>query len=404
MSEGLLQGIRVIEFGHFVALPSATAILADWGADVIKIENPRGGDPVRFPGGVEDWEPPTDVSMGFEAFNRNKRSVALDVTTDRGREVLHKLVENADVFGTNFDPRAVDKVQADYETLQRLNPRLVYCQFTGYGTAGPERYRPGFDYAALWARSGMMDRVSAPDADPRSQRPAMGDNLVSPTVAGAIGSALYYREKTGRGQKIELNLYQLGVWGMSMDIEAALFTGKQIRQTDRQKAPNAIWNTYRAKDGKWLMLCMPQTDRYWPQFCQAVGRPEWENDPRFDTHAKRLQENQTLIPELDGIMATRTAAEWDSIAEEFDLIMGRVQTPLEVIEDPQAWENGFFTEIDHPSGRRMTLLSSPVKFSETPASIRTCGPQLGQHTEEILLEAGYAWDDLAEMKGQGVIL
>jgi len=404
MVEGALDGVKVIEFGHFLFVPAATVILADWGANVIKIENPRGGDPARFPQSVEDWVPPPGVGMNLEVFNRNKRSLALDITKEHGREILHKLVRGADVFATNFDPRAVVKAKADYDTLSKINPRLVYCQCTGYGTAGPDRDKPGFDYTAFWARSGTMDRISGPGEDPRPLRAGFGDNLASPAVAGAIAAALFARERTGVGQKVELSLYHFGVWGLALDIQAALVTGEQIGQTSRRTVKNALWNCYQAKDGRWIVVVMPQTDRYWPRFCRAIGKPEWEKDERFDSHMKRMKENLTLVPAVEEIMATRTAAEWEEISQEYDLVLGRIQTPLEVVEDPQAWENGFFIEIDHPRLKRFKLIQSPIKFSRTPASIKSAAPELGQHTEEVLLELGYTWDDIAELKRESVVI
>jgi len=330
--------------------------------------------------------------------------MGLNVMTERGREILYKLVETADVFATNFDPRAIEKAKADYETLRKVNPRLIYCQCSGYGTAGPDRHKPGFDYAAWWARSGMMDRISGPGEGLRPQRPGLGDNLASPGIAGAIAAALYCREKTGVAQKVEMNLYHMAVWGLMFDVGTALHQGVNLRQTDRKAVTNAMWNCYEAKDGKWIMLVMPQTDRYWPAFCKAVEKPEWENDPKLDSHMKRMEQNLTLIAEMDEIIATKTAAEWEAIAQEFDLVLGRIQTPLEVANDPQAWENDFFAELEYAPGLSFKTVNSPFKFSETPASVRTLAPELGQHTEEILLSLGYTWDDMAGLKNEGVIL
>jgi crotonobetainyl-CoA:carnitine CoA-transferase CaiB-like acyl-CoA transferase len=407
MAKGAFDGVKVIEFGHFLLVPTATAILADWGADVIKIENFKaGGDPVRFPQAIEGQAPPADIkpSMWFHYFNRNKRGVGLNVMSDRGREIVYKLVEKADVFATNFDPRAIEKAQVDYDTLSKINPKLVYCQCSGYGTAGPDRNKPGFDYAAWWARSGMMDRISAPNEALRPQRPGLGDNLASPGIAGAIAAALYCREKTGEGQKVEVNLYHMAVWGLMFDIGTALHQGVNLNQTDRGAVTNALWNCYQARDGKWIMLVMPQTDRYWPAFCKAVGKPEWEKDEGFDSHMKRMEQNKTLIAALDEIIASKDAAEWEAIAQEFDLVLGRIQTPVEVANDPQAWENDFFTEMEYAAGVRFKTVNSPVKFSKTPASVRTLAPELGQHTEEVLLDLGYTWDDMAQMKSDGVIV
>jgi len=405
LAQEALQGIRIVEFGIFQLAPVATALLGDLGAEVIKIENPRGGDPSRYPQPVEDLPAPdAPPSLWFDQFNHNKKSVAVDPNTERGREILYKLVQTADVFITNFDPRFVERVKADYESLREINPRLIYVQCSGYGIHGPDKYKPGFDYAAFWARSGLMDRIAEPGGIPRAQRPGMGDNMASLAVGGAVGTALFVRERTGVGQKIDFSLYHFGVWALAFDTLAALHMGRQIRQTDRKIVTNALWNCYKTKDERWIMLVMPQTDRYWPQFCRAIGKPEWENDPRFDSHLKRTQENLTLIPALDEIMATKTAGEWETIAQEFDLIFGRIQTPLEVVKDPQTWENNFFAEADHPSGVKVNFVRSPVQYSEMPATIKSCGPELGQNTEELLLELDYTWDDIADLKSQGVIL
>ena len=406
MSKGILDGVKVVEFGHFLLVPTATVILGDWGADIIKVENFKtGGDPQRFPSAIEGQPPPDDIkpSMWFHYFNRNKRSIGLDLTTDRGREVLYKLVEEADVFSTNFDPRAIDKLKADYDTLSQVNPQIIYCQCTGYGTAGPDKDKPGFDYAAWWARSGMMDRIAEPGVAPRPNRPGMGDNLCSPGIAGAIAAALYCREKTGVAQKIEMSLYHMAVWGLQYDIGTALHQGVNLNQTNRNAVTNALWNCYLTKDEKWLMLVMPQTDRYWSSFCQAIGKPEWKDDDRFDSHIKRMDQNLTLIPAIEEIIATRTALEWESVAQELDLVLGRIQTPLEVANDPQAWENNFFTEMEYAPGVTFKAINSPINFSKTPAEIRCIGPELGQNTEEILAELDYSWDDITVMKNDGVI-
>ncbi len=407
MSKGILDGVKVVEFGHFLLVPTATAILGDWGADVIKVENFKtGGDPQRFPSAIEGQPPPDDIkpSMWFHYFNRNKRSIGLDLKTDYGKDILYKLVEWADVFTTNFDPRAIASLKADYETLSKINPQIIYCQCSGFGTDGPDKDKPGFDYAAWWARSGMMDRIAEPGAAPRPNRPGMGDNLCSPGIAGAIAAALYYREKTGVAQKVDLNLYHMAVWGMQYDIGTALHQGVNLNQTDRNTVTNALWNCYLAKDGKWIMLVMPQTDRYWPSLCQAIGKPEWVTDERFDSHAKRMDQNLFLIPAFEEIIEGKTSTEWEQVAQQFDLVLGRIQSPLEVASDPQAWENGFFTELEYTPGVKFKAINSPIKFSQTPAEIRTIAPELGGNTEEILVELNYPWNKIAAMKDAGAII
>ncbi len=406
MGQGALEGVKIIEMGHFLLVPTATMMLADWGADVIKIENFKmGGDAVRFPIPIEGVMPPSDMklSMWFHYFNRNKKSIGINLKSEKGKDILFKLIETADVFATNFDVGAIEKQGLDYETIKKINPKIIYCQGTGYGTQGPDKYKPGFDYAAWWARSGMMDRISA-DADPRPQRAGLGDNQVAPCIAGAISAALYAREKTGKGQKVEVNLYHFAVFGAAFDIGAALNVGVNIPKTDRTRVTNALWNVYKTKDDKWIMFVMPQTDLFWDRFCPAIGKPEWEKDERFDSHMKRVEQNMFLIPALDEIVATKTAVEWDNIATEHNIVMGRVQTPLDVANDQQAWDNGFFEEVADADGVKYKAIHSPVTFSDTPGTIRTPAPQLGQDTETVLTDYGYSWDELAAMKEQGVIM
>ncbi len=407
MTKGALEGVKVVEFGHFLLVPTATAMLADWGAEVIKVENfKRGGDAVRFATPIEGVMPPSELkqSMWFHYFNRNKKSIGIDTKSEKGKKALFRLIERADVFATNFDVGAIEKQGLDYDSLKKINPRLIYCQGSGYGTKGRDKYKPGFDYAAWWARSGMMDRIST-EEDPRPQRAGLGDNQVAPAIAGGIAAALYSREKTGQGQKVEVNLYHYAVFGAAFDIGAALNVGVNIPRTNRTKVTNALWNVYKAKDGKWIMFVMPQTDLFWDRFCKAIGKPEWEKDERFDTHQKRIEQNMFLIPAMDEIVATKTADEWDQIARDYDIVLGWVQTPLDVAGDQQAWDNGFFQEVsEEGSDYKFKIINSPVTFSETPATIKTLAPELGQNTEEILLEYGFSWEELSAMKEEAVII
>jgi crotonobetainyl-CoA:carnitine CoA-transferase CaiB-like acyl-CoA transferase len=404
---GAYDGVTVIEWGHFLLVPTATVTLADWGADVIKVEHFKaGGDQMRFPSDVEGQPPPDDIkpSLWFHYFNRGKRSLGLDMMTESGLEIIRELVKRADVFVSNYDLRATEKAKMDYDSLREINPKLVYCHCTGYGSEGPDRYKPGFESPAWWARSGMMDRFAGGSKEPETCRIGMGDITASQSVAGAISAALLYREKTGKGQKIDINLYHQAVWATSFDIGAALHQGVNLRRIDRANHTNFMTNSYKCKDEKWIMLQMPHTDRYWPSLCQAIEKPEWEQDPRFDSHNKRMEQKSTLIPAMELIMAQKTAKEWEAIAQNYDLVLGRVQTPLEVANDPQAWENNFFVEVDYGPQQRFKAINSPVKFSETPGLIRGLGPELGQHTEEILLDFGYNWDDLIRFKSQGAIM
>lgn len=248
-----------------------------------------------------------------------------------------------------------------------------------------------------------MDRISEPQAPPRPARGALGDAITATVMAGAIGTALFVRQRTGVGQKVDVSLYQLGTWVLGYDTEAALHFSRMAPQTDRRNANNPLWNYYQTKDGKWVFFGMVQSDPFWPAFCRAMGKPEWEKDPRFDSHVNRMKHNLALIQLISEAFTTRDYAEWDQDFRQHGLIYGPVSTPLDVINDPQALQNNFFTEVETPSGR-LRLLRSPINFSETPASVRFCGPELGQHTEEILLGFNYTWDDIAKFKSEGVIM
>jgi crotonobetainyl-CoA:carnitine CoA-transferase CaiB-like acyl-CoA transferase len=402
---GALEGVKVLEVSEYVAMPAASAILADWGASVIKVENIKGGDPIRGLTSVEGFSVARDVHVWWEQTNRNKKSIAIDLWQEEGREIVCKLAQNSDVFATNFTPPVIERFQIGYETLSKINPRLVYAHLTGFGKAGPDRDKPGYDYVAFWAYSGIMSRMGPPGTPPPPQRPGLGDNLTAGFITGAIAAALYAREKTGKGQALDFSLYNYGVWGLSMDIMPALIQGEELSRTDRKKVSNPLWNSYETKDGTWLYLMCLQSERYWPQFCRALGIEHLENDPNYHSHQKREQNNVELISIIESIISTRTYAELeDSFTKAGEIIYGRVQTPLEVVNNPQALANDFFPEVEHPSGRKIKLVASPAKFSETPASIRSTAPEMGQHTEEILLDIGYGWENIVSLKDKGVII
>jgi len=388
---GVLEGIKVVDMGHFVAIPSAAAILADWGAEVIKIEPPTG-EPQRgaLDGMVEING--SELSWRTELHNRNKRSVALDLKKEAGKKIIYELVEKADVFMTNFQLSALNELEIDYETMSRLNPRLIYASVTGFGSNGPDRDKRGFDIAVR-ARAGLQYFQSG----------GMMDRTTGTHVVAGIMAALFNRERTGQGQKLEFSLYHSIVWVLAADIQGALFS-VPVPERDRAKVGNPIANTYLTKDGRWIRLQMLQSDLQWPDFCQAIERPDLVNNPRFNNMAMRKQNSEELIRLLDEIFATRNIEVWERFLTENDCIFSRVQTSAEVTTDPQALANNFFAELEHPRVGKIKLVNSPVKFNQNPASIRTPAPEIGQHTEEVLLEQGYSWDDIVRLKDEGVIL
>jgi crotonobetainyl-CoA:carnitine CoA-transferase CaiB-like acyl-CoA transferase len=402
---GLLDGVKVIAFEQVVGVPASTAVLADWGADVVKIEPTRG-----------DWQRSLvsfnrgplllhlekgDIEFHFEFLNRGKRSVALNLRTEKGREVLYKLLEDADIFVANYSLDVLKKYGLDYASLKDRFPGLVHCVLTGYGSKGPKANDRGYDYVAAWSYGGMMDLVSSgPDNPPPISRPGMMDIVASAHLTGGLLAALYHKQKTGKGQGLELSLYHTAAWTLGLDIQTALFGHPQPRW-DRKRAPNPMYTSYRCKD-RWCMMCHPTQD-YWAPFCRAIGRTEWINDSRYATMESRERHAEELIAQLDEILATRTWTEWEKEFRSNDLIVSGNQTIAEILKDEQAIVNNFYTDIEHPVAGKARLLNSPIQFSDTPAEITGAAPQIGAHTEEVLLATGYTWENLATLKEEGVI-
>ena len=400
---GALEGIKVVELGHWVAVPCACAILSDWGAEVIKIEDPGVGDSLRGIKSTEGIPQGNHIVPVFEVLNRGKRGLGVNLRIDQGRQIVYRLVEQCDVFVSNFQSRVLDRLGMDYETLNQLNPKLVYATLTGYGEKGSDNDKPGYDYTAFWARGGLMSKLGAPAGPPPSHRPGMGDSITSMCITSGILAALLARERTGRGQKVAFSLYQTSVWVMNQDIQVALYRREEIPNIDRRKAKNPIWNSYLTSDGRWMQLAMMQSERFWPDFCKAIGHTELQNDNRFNSDENREKNNELLITIISEVFAGKTLREWIDILDRHGQVSSKVQTVLEITNDPQAAENDFFVKLDHPNAGQIRLVASPVKFSDTKAMVKGPAPEVGQHSEEILLEAGYTWEDITRLKDEGAI-
>ena len=402
----ILEGIKVVSMGQMVATPAATSWLSDMGADVIKIE-PLAGETFRGATRAQGTTTMTkisgvDVKYGFQLVNRGKKSLALDLKKEAGRDIVYKLVKGADVFTSNYMAESLSKLKLDYATLSEINPRLIYAFLSGFGVEGPDKNMGGYDWVASWARSGMQYLISEPGRAPAEQRPGQGDTVGAAHSVVGILAALLHREKTGKGQEVESSLYQSAVWTLSFDTQGAL-AGTPRTNRDRTKAQNPISNRYRTKDDRWLSLGMFLADAYWANFCKSIERPELENDPRFNNMRVRGENSEELVCILDEVFATRTADEWDAAWKGYGFIYARAQSPEEVISDPQALANDFFVELHHPAGPMKTV-ASPVTFRQNPASVKAAAPELGQNNEEILLELGYDWSDIAQLKEEQVIL
>ena len=401
----LLEGVKIIGFEQVVGVPAATAVLADWGADVIKIE-PTWGDWQRSlvsfnRGPLLLHLEKGDIELHFEFLNRSKRSVALNLRTEEGREVLFKLLEDADIFATNYSMDVLKKYGLDYPSLKEKYPGLIHFVLTGYGSKGPKANDRGYDYVAAWSYGGLMDLVSSgPENPPPISRPGMMDIAASAHITSGLLAALYYKQKTGKGQGLELSLYHTAAWTLGLDVQTALY-GHPQPKWDRKRAPNPMYTSYKCKD-RWCMMCHP-TQEYWAPFCKAIGKPEWINDPRYTTMESREKHAEELVALLDKIMVTRTWADWEKEFRANDLIVSGNQTSAEILKDEQAIVNNFFTDIEHPVAGTARLLNSPVQFTDTPATITGAAPQLGAHTEEVLLAAGYTWENLENLKKKNAI-
>jgi len=399
---GPLDGIRAVEITAFQQGPVAGMRLGDLGADVIKVE-PNTGDPAR------GFMQIIGVDAGlkgrnyyFENNNRNKRSIVLDLTLAKGKEIFFKLIDTADVFLTNLSIDAPARLGIGPETLTARNPRLIYAHASGWGRNGPDAREYSFDYTGI-ARSGMMMSCGQRNEPPAQILPGIGDELGGLICAWAVTAALYAREKTGKGQVVDTSLMGSLIATLGLVMAAPAVLGQEFPRGVRAEAGNPIYNHYRCQDGKWLAIAHLQPDRYWPNVCRALGIQGLEHDPRFNSIVARSRNARELIAILDEKFATMSRDAWLSILKREGCISTPVQSPLEVSNDPQALANDYFIYAEHPVWGKTKLVGFPWSFSETPASWRREAPEFGQHTEEILLETGYTWDDIAKLKAEAVI-
>ena len=412
---GPLDGIRVVELGFWVAAPSCAAILRDWGAEVTKIEPPNG-DPFRglFASALGSA---VSVNPPFEVDNRGKRSVALNLDTEEGRRIARQLIDRADVVVTNLRPRALDDLGLDYETLAKDNPRLVYAQITGYGPDGANRDRAAYDIGAFWSVAGVAAALTPEGAAIPQQRGGMGDHMTGMGAAGAVSAALFAREKSGKGQRVSVSLVRMGVYMMSWDVSLALRLKVPIKAYDRFHALNPIINSFQAgasapqKDGssaeteqagRWFWLLLLQADRHWPDLLRAIEREDLLEDERFADITVRREHTPELVAELDKVFAAKSREEWGEIFDRENVWWAPVNSISDVIDDPVAHEAGVFQDVEGPDGP-VPFVTTPADFDATPVGPQGLSPELGQHTEEVLQELGYDWEQIIPLKEKGAI-
>ena len=399
---GPLEGIKVVEITMFQQGPVAGTKLGDMGADVIKVEPPTG-DPGRgFMRIIGTMVGLKGRNYYFESNNRNKRSIVLDLKTAEGMEIFLKLIDKADVFVTNLSIDAPRKMGIGPEVLLERNPRLIYAHASGWGRKGPDAGELSFDYTGI-GRSGLMMSCGERGSPPSQVIPGLGDEVGGMVCAWAVTAALYAREKTGKGQLVDTSLMGSVMCIESLILSAPAILGQEFSREVRAEAGNPLYNHYKAKDDGWFIIAHLQPDRYWPNVCRALGMPELEHDPRFNSIEARGKNAKELIAIMDKTFATRSRGEWFEIFKKEGLIFTPIQTPTEVVNDPQAIANNYVVWFDHPVLGKTRMVGFPWDFSRTPASVRREAPEFGQHTEEILLELGYSWEDISRLKEKKAI-
>jgi len=395
-----LEGIRVLDLTIWQQGPVATTMLADMGAEVIKIEQPVQGDPGR---GLVWRSDQSVLNTYFELHNRNKRGLTLDIRQEGGREVFYKLIEKTDVFVHNQRPGVAERRKIDYNTLAKINPQLIYAYGNGFGSRGPDIGKPSFDVIAQ-GRGGMLSVAGEPDAPPPLvQVIGAADWISAVMLAYGIVLALFTRQRTGIGQEVEVSLLGSQAAFGQLALQRYLFSGKSPGKVSRKTVANPLWSMYQAGDGKWLIVAALQADRFWADFCKVLGIEELRDDPRFNVIATRREHAEELIAILDKVFLTKNRDEWIKAFESVDIPCGPVNDYGDLADDPQMLANDYIVNFDHPVAGPIKTVGIPVRLSKTPGSIRIGAPELGQHKEEILLEFGFTWEEIGKLAEEGII-
>ena len=397
-----LAGVRVVEATNWMAAPSAAAIMADMGADVVKVE-PPSGDAVRGllrPPKVEGAA--AEVDYSFTVDNRGKRSIAIALDTDEGADVMRTLIAEADVFICNLLPHRQERYGLDPATLHALNPKLVHATLTGYGLGGPDEQRPGFDVTTFFGRGAVTDSMTDPGQDAPNPRPAQGDHTTGLAMLASILAALRVVEQTGEGQVVDVSLLATAAWTMATDLSAVLVDGRQPSARDRHHLITPLANRFPCRGDRWIILNMPEP-RWWPRFCAAIDREDLLEDDRFETPKDRFDNMPELIDLLDEVMAQRTLQEWGDVFDEHGLIWGPASTMQELCEDPQAEAIGLFPTIEHPRAGSFRTVAAPIGVHGADIGPRGPAPTIGEHTHEVLRAAGYDDARIDELIAAGAV-
>lgn len=383
-----LAGIRVVEIASFVAVPAAGALLADLGAEVIKVEVPWGEIFRHLRPKLAGFEKDFPAGPAFQMDNRGKRSVAMDLALREAREALRKVIARSDIVITNVLPERLAKYELDPDRLRTARPELIFGRISGYGADGARADDPAFDYTAFWALSGLMDSMRDPKADPAWMRPGVGDHSAALALVTGLLAALRTRDRTGQGQVVEVTLQHVGYYVNGNDTAAALATDELPPRHDRHAPRNPLWNHYPCRGGRWLFLVMIDSDRYWPAFCRAIGRESWTSDPRFADAVGRFKHTRELVDALDALFGERALEEWAEVLSRERLIWAPMRRLDEAIHDENADATGVFATVEHPQLGRFRTVAPPVKLSAHPMPGTAVAPLLSADTAAVLREAG----------------
>ncbi len=384
----MLEGLKVVEYATYIAAPGAGGVMADWGADVIKVE-PPGGDPIRQFFASVGIEGQT-INPVFELDNRGKRGVILDTSQDAGRDALLRLIDGADVFLTNVRPGGLKRAGLDHDALLKRNPHLIYATLTGYGLEGPDADRPGMDSAAFWARAGVAALFRPKGGEPVQLRTAFGDHVASLAIVAGVMSALYERQHTGKGRVVEASLLRVAHYAAGSDMAIQHTFGRTASNRARRDAPLPLVNFFRTKDERWISLLARQGEVDWPRLCRALKLEHLVADERFARAKVRRQNSGALVDLLDEAFAALTLEEAQAALDAEEMIWAPVQTPAEAVADPQAIAAGAIVRTPQHDGSTIAAPGGPVRFPGADDGPKGPAPRPGEHTRAVLAQAGYS--------------
>ncbi len=401
----ILRGVRILEVAEHTFVPAASALLSDWGAEVIKIEHVERGDAMRGLASTGVTAVAGDVHALMEHSNRGKQSLALDLSSPDGLEILYKLAATSDVFLTNKLPGVRRKLKIGVEEIRAHSPSIIYVRGTGQGERGPDADKGSYDSLAFWARAGVAMGAKRPEYDliPVPPGPGFGDSIGAMTIAGGILGALFYRERTGEASTVDVSLFGTGLWAMGQAVALSLALGVPMAPPPAERlTSNPISRNYETKDGHILAFTCLQAGKYWPLLCQAVGRPELATDPRFADYESLTANTATAVEILTEVFASAPLDEWRERLATFTGQWAVVQDTLEAASDPQAVANGYVQECHTATGTPFRLVAAPVQFDEEPA-VPTRAPEFNEHGDVILAGIGLGQDEIVDLKIRGVV-